>query len=378
MNRSEQGEACAQHGTARGSSAGQRARAAAIGLALVLALGGGGALGCAGPLGGIEFEELSDQPIAFVYWDAESARRRHEIVEEARGARNAAMPTRTGVATPEGIATLFGRDPFESEGLGRYPGRITLLNPRTGELRRFPGSPVNARPLAWSSDRKRLLFTSAHAGAGFQIYEYDLETDELRALTRGSAFHLEGDYAPDDRMVLTFIEQSAARNAAGMSLVDAYGADLARLVDGVYPSAPRVAPTGDRLIWVRSMSRPPRSGHSRDQSTIVSQRLEFSEEPTVLTRGREPSFLPDGSGFVYSSEGDDGWKLHRMRIDGGGRTRIGVSIRDERNPAVSPDGRHVVYVSPGDDGIERLYVRRVDGSGDRVLLGEGGAAWPVW
>jgi Tol biopolymer transport system component len=67
-----------------------------------------------------------------------------------------------------------------------------------------------------------------------------------------------------------------------------------------------------------------------------------------------------------------------MRVQGGGRMALGGSIRDERTPAVSPDGRHVVYVSPGDDGIERLYIRRIDGSGDRILLGEGAAAWPVW
>jgi len=113
-------------------------------------------------------------------------------------------------------------------------------------------------------------------------------------------------------------------------------------------------------------------------STIVAQGTSLSAEPDVLTRGREPAFLPDGSGIVYSTETTQGWRLQRMRIDGGGRAPLGGSIRDERTPAVSPDGRHVVYVSPGDDGIERLYIRRIDGSGDRILLGEGAAAWPVW
>lgn len=351
-----------------------------LGVALYAAwiLGLLGSTGCAGPLRGVALEELPDTPIAFVYWDPESARRRHEIIEEARSGRSSAMPTRAGVATPEGIATLFGRDPFTSEGLGRYPGRVSLLDPRTGELHRFEGSPANARPLAWSPDRTRLLFTSAHMGGGFQIYEYDLERDELRPLSQGPAFHLEGDYAPDGHVVLSFIEQRADRNAAGMVLVDEHGADPVRLVDGSYPSGPRVSPTGEHVVWVRGINRPRRNPQARDGSTIVVQPLEFDDDPEVLARGREPVFLPDGSGLVYTSDTGDGWKLYRMRIEGGGRAPIGRSIRDERNPAVSPDGRYIVYVSAGDDGIERLYVRRIDGSGDRILLGEGAAAWPVW
>ncbi|HIL81869.1 MAG TPA: hypothetical protein EYG54_11510, partial [Myxococcales bacterium] len=48
-----------------------------------------------------------------------------------------------------------------------------------------------------------------------------------------------------------------------------------------------------------------------------------------------------------------------------------------RWPAVSPDGQHIAYVS-NEDGIDRLYLRRMDGSGDRILLADGAAAFPIW
>jgi len=334
-------------------------------------------LGCAGSIAGLPLDEVSDTPIAFVYWGPEAARRRLEIMDDARSGGLSAMPRKSGVATSDGIAALFGRDPASVEGLQRHPGRVAFLNPRTGELTRFDGSPANARPLAWSKDRKRILFTSAHMGE-FQIYEFDLESSELRTMSRGPALHLEGDYGPEGQIVMSFVEHRGGRNAAGLFLTDSHGANAKPLVDASYPSGPRLSPSGDHVVWVRAVNRPSRGGSRRDASAIVVQPPELTTEPVALTRGREPSFLPDGTGFVYTSETEDGWRLHRMRIEGGGRTRIGTSIRDERNPAVSPDGRHVVYVSPGEDGIERLYIRRIDGSGDRILLGEGAAAWPVW
>ncbi len=347
--------------------------------ALLLAGGALSGLGCASSMGGLSLEEVSDSPIAFVYWEPEAARRRQELIDERRSGRSSALPSRVGVATADGIATLFGRDAASAEGLGRFPGRVVLLDPSSGEVTRFEGAPTNARPLAWSSDRQRLIFTSGHLESGFQIYEYDLASAELRALTRGPRMHLEADYARDGRLVISFVEQrGAGRSSAGMVVTDAHGAHPEPVVDAAYPSGPRFAPDGESVVYVRAVNRPPRTGQDRDLSTIVTQAPALGAEPVVLARGREPVFLPDGSGLVFTTETTDGWRLHRMRIEGGGRARLGGSIRDERNPAVSPDGRHVVYVSPGDDGIERLYIRRIDGSGDRILLGEGAAAWPVW
>ncbi len=346
--------------------------------ALALASGVLTGIGCASSMGGLSLDEVSDSPIAFVHWSPEDARRRQELIEESRSGRSSASPSRIGVATAEGLASLFGRDPASAEGLGRFPGRVTLLNPRTGELTRFEGAPVNARPLAWSPDRRRLLFTSGHLERGFQIYEYDLDEAELRAVTRGPRMHLEADYDHAGAMVITFVEQRAGRTSAGMVVTDDHGAHPEPVVDAAYPSGPRFAPDGKQVVYVRAVNRPPRTGQQRDLSTIVSQPPRLGPEPVVLARGREPAFLPDGSGLVFTTETPEGWRLMRMRIEGGGRARLGSSIRDERNPAVSPDGRHVVYISPGDDGIERLYIRRIDGSGDRILLGEGGAAWPVW
>jgi hypothetical protein len=67
-----------------------------------------------------------------------------------------------------------------------------------------------------------------------------------------------------------------------------------------------------------------------------------------------------------------------MRVDGSGRSPLGrEGIRDERWPAVSPDGGYVVYVGES-EGLDRLFIRRFDGTGDRILLNDGGIAQPIW
>ncbi len=66
-----------------------------------------------------------------------------------------------------------------------------------------------------------------------------------------------------------------------------------------------------------------------------------------------------------------------MRPDGSARSPVASGIRDEKMPSVSPDGQFVVYVGEA-TGLERLFVRRMDGSGDRNLLDAGAVFAPVW
>jgi hypothetical protein len=53
-------------------------------------------------------------------------------------------------------------------------------------------------------------------------------------------------------------------------------------------------------------------------------------------------------------------------------------MRHEARPAVSPDGRLVAYVAGETRPRRHLYVRRFDGSGDRILFADGDGEYPVW
>ena len=96
-----------------------------------------------------------------------------------------------------------------------------------------------------------------------------------------------------------------------------------------------------------------------------------------LGPGKDPSFSPDSEWIVYSARVGKVWQLFRIRPDGSGRHPVGRSTLDSVQPAFSPDGRLLVYVS--DDGFDRRpYLRRFDGTGDRILLQEGSGINPIW
>jgi Tol biopolymer transport system component len=81
-----------------------------------------------------------------------------------------------------------------------------------------------------------------------------------------------------------------------------------------------------------------------------------------LTRGRSPSWSPDGRHIVFV-RGDS---IYRIGADGEGRTRI---IGDLKGPEVrwSPDGRKLLYTTELRDGTD-LWVANRDGTGRVRLL----------
>ena len=329
-------------------------------------------LGCA--TSGVPLAEVSDHPIALVYWDEGAARENLDSNQRAQG-EGFSTSGRRGVASLNEMMDADGNAPGSRGGNSRRSrGRIRLLNPRTLELTPFPAAPPDARPLAWSPDRKRLLFNSAHGTDGTpQLYEFNMDTAEVRRLTRGPVYHLEGAYASEGRFLITWLDTESVEGRAGLRLGELSGRDAIELTQDELPMGPRWSPKGDGVLYFVTAPKKTR----RDTSQILIQAPEAGSAPRVVARGREAVFTPDGEWIVYAREVSEGWRLVRVRPDGSGRSVLGNSHLDARWPTVSPDGRHIAYISKT-DGIDRLFLRRMDGSGDRILLEAGAVAFPVW
>ena len=321
---------------------------------------------------GLSLDELPVDPIAVTYWGGESARRRAELLNEEKARAEAARKQRRGVAEADALGRLVGvgREPDD---LARYPGRLALVDPRSLEVTVLPQAPPGAFPLAWSDDHERLLFLSNHRGS-IQIYEYSRSTEEIRTVTYGTDHHLFGDYGLEGQLALLQVVQKGQGRAERVYVVDRPGVEPRTLFEGRSAEMVRLSPDGRKLVYVQR-SRP-KLGSPDRPSTLVSIDLKTGQEH-VLGPGREPSFSPTGDWIVYSAPSRDGWRLRRMRPDGSARSPIASGIRDEKQPSVSPDGRFIVYVGET-NGLERLFVRRIDGTGDRILLDEGAAFAPAW
>ncbi len=314
---------------------------------------------------GVPTAEIPGEFIALHYRNPELARRRAESLEEAQD------PGVPGVAPVDELAkfvnTLFAvggglvpRDPFA--------GQLALLDPRTGKIQPIPDALRGAIPLAWSSDHSRLLFTQRSGGL-LQIFELDRRRRHVRQITTGPEAHPRACYGPDGRFVLMVVENSDLGLRTRIVVTDRGGTGSSPLSINPVAHSPACAPDGSAVAWVE-----PRR-HNVEHIIVRSPVLTGANR--TLAPGREPTFTPDGRWIAYSALRQKEWRLWRVRPDGTARAPIGQGMYTEQRPTISPDGRLVAYVAELAHR-QQLYLRRFDGSGDRILFANGDGAFPVW
>ena len=340
-----------------------------------------GLLGASAVLAGcvtarLNLSDLPEQPIAVQYWSVEDARKRTEIIEEA-SKKKSPGPVREGVARLEDLGSLVGLgDAGSRSSLRRFPGYLGLVDPRTGEIERVEAAPPGSRPLSWSADGLRLMFVRQDAPGMLQLFEYDRSSREVRRLTSGPRMHPVGAYGPGDQMA--YLAVSVKKRNTGLSLTVAgrHGEDPRTIVEGIGTDEVAWSEVGGgTLVYVKYMRRP---GKREPVGYLVSQGTATGAEARVLGPGKDPAFSPDGQWIVYTGPEGDSTRLLRMRWNGSGRSPVGQKERTESDPSISPGGQYVVYVGSETGRTDRLFVRRFDGTGDRVLIADGGFAEPVW
>jgi Tol biopolymer transport system component len=334
-----------------------------------------GVSGCASLV--ISDEEVSELPLAFVYFDAETSRHRAEQIaramEEERTPATSSRGSSTArvVADVEKIAEYLQRSLGAERGSGeRFPGRLALLDPRTREVTLVEGARKGAVPQDWSPDRERLLFTQVVHGEIPQLFELNVTTGDVGRLTRGRDAHPEGCYGPDGSVVYTSVDPSAAQRNSRIMIADPRGGAPEPVSQGEYAYYPTCAPDGSAVAYTEV------GAGGRSQRVVIRSPIRTGE-PRVLSPGKEPSFSADGRWIVFSAKRKGKWAIWRISPDGTGRTGLGRGGFDERRPSLSPENRLVVYVA---DTIQhqRLFLRRIDGSGDRIFFSGGDGDRPVW
>lgn len=352
----------------------------AIALALL-----GATLALPGCFGGwVRPHEVPDAPIAISYRTKEEARRNAEDWQDEQEGilrRRAANPDENElVPRVDEINLIFSALMGRSQIVEAQLGRLALLDPRTGEVQVIEAALRGSIPLAWSPDRERLLFVQA-GDLDLQLWEYRRSTETVRPLTHGPPAHTQGCYGPGGRIIASAVDTRENPPRSVIVISQPGGRHPYRVLSpGPVDHSPACAPDGSAIAFVR------RDERGREQ--IVSLSPVIEGQPRRLSPGRQPSFSSDGQWIVFSAEvrrafrtdpnKKMGWKLWRVRPDGTGRAPIGDSIRDEQQPSLSPDGKLVVYVASEEEPRRHLYVRRFDGSGDRILFSDGDGDHPVW
>jgi Tol biopolymer transport system component len=123
---------------------------------------------------------------------------------------------------------------------------------------------------------------------------------------------------------------------------------------GVEETAPAFSPNGHLIAYVR------REGGDAD---IWLMRSDGTEKRPVV-EGEEddlqPSFFPGGRSLVFTAfDGERGWNVRSVRIDGGG---LRPQVFEGSYPVVSPNGRWLAYSresNGGGIGLRNLRTRKI-------------------
>ncbi len=330
-----------------------------------------GSLGCAGSV--LDRSVLPEDVIAVRLWKNEDARRRKEAKAKLGGQRETSQ--RLGVVDIGGLSARL-RESEGADPVSRYPGRLALINPRTLSVTFPDQAPPGARPLSWSADRERLMFSSNRQSGRYQVYELDFRTGEVKLLHGGHGNFLAAAHAPDSGFVYGSIRRDKDGEFQTQILKRHSGVRDRVLAENVAIRHISYSRDG-RYVAYAPQNLEAAEARERRPPLMVVQEVDPGGARRQLGPGEHPVFSPNGDWIIYSARRGALHYTHRVRVDGAGRTPMGIGVRSEETPAISPDGEFVVYVSEH-NGLNRLFVKRFDGTGDRLLYDGAAVEWPVW
>jgi Tol biopolymer transport system component len=326
-------------------------------------------LACAGGPGGVDRSRLPESPVALLQRPEEQALRRLDALRDLDKRKGA--DAKEGVVVLENLDAMFGGQAELERRLQGFQGHLVLLDPRTGETRRIENAPPQARPSAWSPDRRRLLISGSWRDRR-QLFAWERETGRVEIVTAGPAHHVAGCYAAGERLVAAEVARESLTGAPSRLMASApAGGALRALGPEALHLAIACSPTEPQIAFTRL---DPQDGRPR----LLVQTIDPPGEPREVAVGTSPAYTPDGAWIVYVARTTRGPRLHRVRPDGAGRTPLGAGVTEESQPTVSPDGQYVAYVVTEPSRRERVWVRRIDGTGDRPLVTSGDGSLPVW
>ncbi|MBI2502718.1 MAG: PD40 domain-containing protein [Candidatus Latescibacteria bacterium] len=245
--------------------------------------------------------------------------------------------------------------------------RLAILDLETGE-RKVLDPYVDTR-IAWSPDSRQLLYVRNKEGFN-DLYLYDLASDEEERISARLRAK-DPSFSPDGKRVVFVHNEDGTNNLGILDRQSTRRIFLTNNADGTQYSAPRFSPDGKWVLFsvfrgqdrdvalIRSDSPPrPKDYGLRDrQLAKVPDSLKVFPDslafPSPDTSGfrvllgsradeRDPCWLPDGSGFVFSSDRSGVFNLYRYNLEDGRVDQLTNVLGGAFTPAVGPDSK-VVY-----------------------------------
>jgi len=281
--------------------------------------------------------------------------------------------------SPNGEHVVYVRTSMDRMKDQRHSALWIVRADGTGHRKLTDDDTAESSPL-WSPDGTRVAYT-ASTDEGTEIFTYDLDTRQSTRLTQLNESPGALAWSPDGSHI------------AFSMLVP----DEAPSLDVDLPTPPEGAEWADKPeVITRVKHEADGRGplpHGFDHLFVVPA---DGGSPRQITTGdyhhrSTPSWLPDGSGFVFSANRIDDWaydrresEVHVVRLDDREITTLTGRNGPDYDPVVSPNGEQIAYLG-FDDEVQtfqntQLYVMAVDGGNRRLLSGDldRSLSDPVW
>ncbi len=136
---------------------------------------------------------------------------------------------------------------------------------------------------------------------------------------------------------------------------------IAPLTDNAYSDiSPSWSPDGSKIVF---------SSNVEDNYEIYVIDIATGRSSVLTSNNWDdmyPVWSPDGSQIAFTSNRDSNWDVYVMDVGGKGVTRLTTAATYEGNPTWSPDGSQIAFVS-GRDSARDILVMNADGSNVQPL-----------
>jgi sugar lactone lactonase YvrE len=206
----------------------------------------------------------------------------------------------------------------------------------------------------FAPDGRSIAYVSTKEGDYFSqssLYRYEVESKTEKLLRAGVRSNI--SWSPDGTRI--YYSRTSKRNPNWSDLFDIYYYDLAadreeRLTHGLRANAPSVSPDGREIAYV--------AGSDGTLNVFVMDiDAGMQRQLTHYQRGEQvynPVWSPDGQTIVFEYSIKDGRDIARVSASGGEVQFLLATPDDERNPSFEPNGSGIVF-SSDKSGIFNLY-----------------------
>jgi Tol biopolymer transport system component len=215
----------------------------------------------------------------------------------------------------------------------------------------------------WSAGSDRLVYVREQDDDDAEIYVMNPDGSGKRALTHDDFYDDAPDFSPDGRKIAFRSRRDAGSDIYVMN-ADGSGA-VALTSNPAYDGEPAWSPDGQWIAFV--------SGRDGNAQIYVMRADGSDQHRLVRDTGIDisPAWSPDGTRIAFEG-GDEDSYVDVATVDGSARMRLTFTGEDG-TPAWSSDGARIAFTSWRGSSPD-LYLMNADGSDQRLLIGDEGAA----